>query len=80
MKTLLVAAVAAIALASPAIAQLSNQFDQALQNYQTNQQLNDMMNRAIQGNQAAVNRGLSLINPPMPAVACTPFNRSMGYC
>jgi hypothetical protein len=80
MKTLILA-LTALALASPASAQLyPNQFNQALQSYQVDQQMNGLLGQAQQNYQDSFNRGLQAINPRMPAAACTPYNRSMGWC
>lgn len=81
MRKLVLAAAAAVALASPASAQLyPNPFNDALQAYQVDQSLNALAAQTRQNYQNSVNRGLGMINPPMPAVACTPWNRSQGWC
>ena len=79
MKTLVIAAAIAIALIAPANAQFQNNFNQALQNYQSNQRLQDNMNQANQNWRESVNRGLDTMRP-QPYGGCTSYNRSIGAC
>jgi hypothetical protein len=76
MKTiLLAAAIAAVALASPASAQqwpYNQQLDNAVQGYVVDQQLNALAAQAMRSNQNAVNQGLNLINPS-PRTGCYSF-------
>lgn len=65
MRKLLLAAAAAIVLATPASAQLyPNPFNDALQQYQVDQSLNALAAQSRSNLQDSVNRGLNLINPP----------------
>jgi hypothetical protein len=41
-------------------------------------QLHEQANQAVRDQQAAVNRGLNLINPP--SMFCLPFQRGQGMC
>ena len=75
MKTLLVTI--ALAIATPAFA-----WDDpgiVLQTYEVDQRLNDLARQATQSNQAAVNRGLVLINPTQHYV-CDSYSHGIGVC
>ena len=77
MKIVLLATATAMAVASPAAAQ------SWLQTYQVDQALNNMFLDATRANQAAVNRGLNMINPqpqPQSIYNCPPMSRAMGLC
>jgi hypothetical protein len=80
-KTLIaLAALATIAAVTPAFALTQWELESALQNYQTNMQLQNLMNSAIQANQAAVNRGLNMLTPPPAPYYCAPASHQLGMC
>ena len=74
MKTLLVTI--ALAMATPALA---DDFNHAIQTYEVDQRLNELARQATQANQAAVNRGLVLINPTQHYV-CDSYSHGIGVC
>ena len=74
MKTLLVTI--ALAMATPALA---DDFNTAIQTYEVDQRLNELARQATQANQAAVNRGLVLINPTQHYV-CDSYSHGIGVC
>ena len=70
MKTLILAAAAAIALATPALAWDNNQLNDAIQTYEVDQQLNNLAAQARRDNQNTFNQ--NPIFNQRPASGCTP--------